>query len=277
MRRHQRNSRLSFQARPPTPIMASISIRESIRWLPLPASEPTSTLVLTSPGRHFVDIRILHAPLPSPAPSSADTGDSDSDTELPPARLDWAFAGISSASAVLCSALGLSTGIEHAKFAHVVDSRTRARPEDVVDEGYMSSLGDGRTLEKGRMVNPATGAEADYEEVWRDVAPAPGALCVVLELRREEREERGVVVCLGGYCQGVVRCGEAFAAERWVRSGTVTGEGTRAGACGRWKREARVGNLWMPCSAAMEDAALAVGGRVERGGQVWNVIEATKL
>ena len=40
--------------------MASISIRESIRWLPGEASEPTSTLVLTSPGKRFVDLRILH-------------------------------------------------------------------------------------------------------------------------------------------------------------------------------------------------------------------------
>lgn len=38
--------------------MAGISIREFIRWLPAEASEPTSTMVLTSPGRRFVDIRI---------------------------------------------------------------------------------------------------------------------------------------------------------------------------------------------------------------------------
>lgn len=36
-----------------------ISIRKSIRWLPGVASEPTSTIVLTSPQRHFVDLRIL--------------------------------------------------------------------------------------------------------------------------------------------------------------------------------------------------------------------------
>ena len=37
--------------------MASISLRKYIRWLPGDAGEPTSTLVVTSPGRHFVDIR----------------------------------------------------------------------------------------------------------------------------------------------------------------------------------------------------------------------------
>lgn len=36
-----------------------ISIREFIRWLPQEASEPTSTIVLTSPERRFVDIRVV--------------------------------------------------------------------------------------------------------------------------------------------------------------------------------------------------------------------------
>lgn len=39
--------------------MAGISFRKFIRWLPEEASEPTSTLVLTSPERRFVDIRVL--------------------------------------------------------------------------------------------------------------------------------------------------------------------------------------------------------------------------
>lgn len=41
--------------------MASISFRKFIRWLPEEASEPTSTLVLTSPEKRFVDIRVLLA------------------------------------------------------------------------------------------------------------------------------------------------------------------------------------------------------------------------
>jgi len=39
--------------------MCDISIRESIRWLPDAASEPTTTIVLTTPQRRFVDIRVL--------------------------------------------------------------------------------------------------------------------------------------------------------------------------------------------------------------------------
>lgn len=36
-----------------------ISVRESIRWLPDEPDEPTITIVLTSPGRLFVDLRLF--------------------------------------------------------------------------------------------------------------------------------------------------------------------------------------------------------------------------
>jgi hypothetical protein len=45
--------------------MTDISVRKYIRWLPDEASEPTSTIVLTSPERRFVDLRILLEPKPS--------------------------------------------------------------------------------------------------------------------------------------------------------------------------------------------------------------------
>lgn len=45
--------------------MTDISIRRYIRWLPDEASEPTSTIVLTSPGRRFVDLRVLLDAKPS--------------------------------------------------------------------------------------------------------------------------------------------------------------------------------------------------------------------
>lgn len=48
-----------------------ISIREGIRWLPKPFSEPTRTVVLTSPENRFVDVRIL----------SRDTTDEDAGDE----------------------------------------------------------------------------------------------------------------------------------------------------------------------------------------------------
>ncbi|KAI0816397.1 hypothetical protein GGR55DRAFT_674598 [Xylaria sp. FL0064] len=157
----------------------SVSIRDSIRWLPDVASEPTSTVVLTSPERRFVDIRILRG------------------ISEPGASLDWAFAGVASSET--------RDGVRHCTWRHVVDSRTRA-PEAVVDEGDVFPQEDGRTLETGRMVNPDTGNLTDYQEVWSgleaegipdELTRQPRARCVVLELKDEDREGRGMVVCLG--------------------------------------------------------------------------------
>ncbi|KAI0481495.1 hypothetical protein F4859DRAFT_512640 [Xylaria cf. heliscus] len=182
----------------------SISVRNSFRWLSEAASEPTSTIVLTSPEHRFVDIRVLK------------------DASNPLAALDWAFAGISSS--------GIRDGVRHSTWRHIVDSRTRS-PETVVDEGDIFPQDDGGTLEKGEMVKPATGRLTGYEETWTDLeaegipeinedsgelVQQPKARCVVLELDDREREARGTVICLGLYCQGVVRIGDRFAAERWL-------------------------------------------------------------
>ncbi|KAH7361780.1 hypothetical protein B0T11DRAFT_327927 [Plectosphaerella cucumerina] len=128
--------------------MASISVRESIRWLPEEASEPTSTIVLTSPGRRFVDLRVLHA-------GAASSGED----VVSPERLDWAIAG--SSLSVPTPDRGPNT--THSQWRHWVDSRT-LDVENATDEGFMSPLGGGRTLEEGRMANPETGVETDYEE-----------------------------------------------------------------------------------------------------------------
>ncbi|KAF8172825.1 hypothetical protein K438DRAFT_1851199 [Mycena galopus ATCC 62051] len=114
---------------------AFISFRESIRWVPDEASEPTQTTVLTSAKSGlFLDVRF-----------NKDSGD-----------LDWAFAGYRS-----------SLELDSTKFTHHIDSRTLT-PLDVVDVGTNTPLPDGRTLEAGEMVNPATGILTAYEEIWRD-------------------------------------------------------------------------------------------------------------
>ncbi|KAJ7248899.1 hypothetical protein B0H12DRAFT_713991 [Mycena haematopus] len=114
---------------------ASISFRESIRWLPEEPSEPTQTIVLTSlKSGAFLDVRF-----------NKETGD-----------LDWAFAGYR-----------FSSTPNSTKFTHHIDSRT-LNPLHVVDVGANTPLPVGRTLEAGEMVNPATGIMTPYEEIWRD-------------------------------------------------------------------------------------------------------------
>lgn len=228
----------------------NISSRAFIQWPPAPRSEPTSTLVLTSSQRQFVDIRILQNKAP--------------DTE---AAIDWAFAGRSASSSVGGKVLS--------QWHHWVDS-TSLKPEDVIDKGEMlPGDADGVALEKGEMVNPGTGLVAEYIEGWRDVeaGSVPGVgqdfaerflkqlesrgvrvkglqsgeesaqlvrsnarVSVVLQHEDEPRRSRGMAVRLGHLCQAVVRVGDDFALERWEWS-------LRSG----WQRTARSGTLPMPC------------------------------
>lgn len=233
----------------------SISIRQSIRWLPDRASEPTHTIVLTSPARRFVDIRILK----------------DRDPAQP--SLEWAFAGVSSSED--------RNGVMHSVWRHLVDSRTQT-PEAVVDEGDIFPQEHGRTLETGRMVNPMTGKLTDYEEVWSDLeaedmprtsrdSAEPTTTqqqlrrrCVVLELRDQERGARGMAVCLGAYYQAVVRVGDQFAAERWKWGK------------GRWQFEYKTGPGWTPEPEHISNhESLSLGEELpsQDATQRWTVVE----
>ncbi|KAJ9150318.1 hypothetical protein NKR23_g3728 [Pleurostoma richardsiae] len=233
--------------------MGSISTRSHIRWLPDPASEPTSTLVLTSPGRRFVDVRVLKPALRDDEPKN-----------LSPDQLDWAFGGTSESSQ---RDDGHGGKVAHSTFQHWVDSRAHAA-EQIRDEGDMFPQPDGTTLETGKMVNPATGVETDYEEVWKDEEPiwidGASVPCTVLQLQDDDRGVRGMVVRLGQYCQGVMREGDDFTAERWE---------WRAA---RWALTARVGNGRVPCSGVANlDPQLKTGDALDDGDYRWKIVERT--
>ncbi|KDN69822.1 hypothetical protein CSUB01_11062 [Colletotrichum sublineola] len=242
--------------------MASISFREHIRWIPDEASEPTSTIVLTSPQRRFVDLRILQSP------PTADGAPTTHGIE----RLEWGIAGTSSSS-MRDGDDGVQ--VQHSRWEHWIDSRT-TEPENAADEGDMYEQPGGLTLEKGRMVNPATGVETDYEELWRDIDPVPvpvaaggggggGVECIVLRFEDEPTRSRGLVVWLGRFCQGISRVGEDVAAQRWEWKHE---EG--------WKRTARIGARELPCEALLKTGApLSVGAHVVHEDLVWDVLESS--
>ncbi|TKA80558.1 hypothetical protein B0A55_02018 [Friedmanniomyces simplex] len=244
----------------------SISIREHIRWLPDPASEPTTTLVLTSAENRFVDIRILK---PTHSPST----ESKREDVLPLSHLDWAFAGTSTSVPQRGED---GKAFAHSTWKHWVSSKTRD-VDGVSDEGDMFPLPEGRVLEKGRMSNPATGVVTEYEELWFDPPfrvvedgkgdgeGERGNCCVVLQLQDDEHEARGVVVRVGQYVQGVLRVGEGFSLERWEWKGKGKDEG--------WQRLVRMGDLWLPCGPAMDDGRLKEEGEVKYGEYLWKVVE----
>jgi len=86
-------------------------------------------------------------------------------------------------------------------------------------------------------------------------------VCVVLVLRKtvEGREgARGMVMRVGGWCQGVLKTGAETTAERWVR-----------GADGKWSRVFRMGKELLPCGVACLDRDESDGAAAWQGGRYW--------
>lgn len=243
--------------------MASISLRRHIKWGSEPASEPTSTLVLTSPGHFFVDIRVLRSAL---AKSESVPRDADSPLSLSPEQLDWAIGGTSSSTDLPAQPDGATAS--RTTFRHWVSSRT-LEPEAVADEGDMFPQPDGTTLEKGSMVNPATGLVTSYEELWDDQEPqsVPGLpLCTVLRLHDDTSRTRGLFVQLGQHAQGFLRRGNVFTGERWLWDSESA----------KWEHLFRVGGLQ---PESLKDLVPSPDRQFHRDQQItvssgtWSVIE----
>jgi hypothetical protein len=258
-----------------------ISTRAYIQWLPDPPSEPTSTQVLTSSQKHYVDIRVIAA---------------DPSNGVDPAHVEWAFGGHSESKVV--------DGKTLSQWHHWIDSKSTT-PEEVVDKGVMlPEDSEGLALEKGAMVNPATGRMTEYVEAWRDVeiraVTPPGKevvqsffqslqvrgifvdglqatstagsrkLSLVLQHENVERRARGMVVRLGQICQGVMRVRDAFAYERWECASETD-----------WCKTRSSGNLDMPCDLLTVLGEIMLAGTTVRYGegydQVWRCVEAERF
>ncbi|EGO58838.1 hypothetical protein NEUTE1DRAFT_78313 [Neurospora tetrasperma FGSC 2508] len=229
---------------------SDISIRHSIRWIPSsspssssdtpPPSEPTSTMVLTSPSGRFVDLRIFKEDPSSPNHTSvfinpnSHTGsepDAEEAKTLPLSRMDWAIAGTSTHTSTRPT-IGV---------LHTEAGGGPSPDEAAADEGDMYRIpGEGNeklALEKGRMVNPESGQEEEYEEVW--VPDEEGATeplyvnCVVWELDDKLKNKKGRVVKVGRWAQGISRRGNELLCERWKWAGGENKESV-------WRLEARV-------------------------------------
>ncbi|KAH6629669.1 hypothetical protein C7974DRAFT_190803 [Boeremia exigua] len=231
--------------------MAGVSIRKSIRWLPDPASEPTSTIVLSSAERRFVDIRIL---------KPENGGLQDQKEHLNLKQLDWAIAGTS-------SSVETAPGVKLSTFHHWIDSRT-VDVEAATDAGYMSPMDpdgeDELVLEKGNMVNPETGSPTDYEEIWieKELSPVPGdeaSQIVVLDFD-QGAHRRGRIVRVGTRCQGLLRSEDEIAAERWEWTAEKG-----------WSRSHLIGRDGaLPCAKFLDSP---VGDTITHDGITWNVVE----
>jgi hypothetical protein len=127
--------------------------------------------------------------------------------------------------------------------------------------------------EYGTLIDASDRKQKSYEAVWRVGIVAP-KVCVVLVLRRETAvteaasrplgvggaPARGMVVRVGGLCQGVmIKSGNEVTAERWERSTQDA----------KWNRVTKVGNDLMPCSVACLDRDESPESEKWQGARYW--------
>jgi hypothetical protein len=253
----------------------SISVRRGVARGFDAAYEDTSTLVLTSRGRHFIDIRFALGDNPT-------GGDSY-----------WAFAGTSEVTFPSAGRKGERRGngfrgggeiveipcMAHCVWKHEIDSKRR----NDADEGDMYLLGNGQCIEVGVSASGPTGGLQMYKEYWEAVEMDEDASCVVARTEQRTGREKGVgmVIKLGRYCQAIFgrqsvsaeaegRAGEVHV-ERWYRSE----EG------GVWTKDWRssTGNdegedVLMPSKWVCQDGR-KMGDVIELLGRKWEVVECT--
>ena len=138
------------------------------------------------------------------------------------------------------------------------------------------------TLERGRMVNPDTGNETDYEEMWRsepietvsfpDVdKEASNVTCLALQWQGvedgagQQREvKRGLIVRLGQYCQAFARDNDEITVERLKWDSDKR----------QWVSQVRIGKMELPTEVATHFAhEVRLDDEVRVGGAVWKVVE----
>lgn len=174
---------------------------------------------------------------------------------LPLSRLDWAIAGTS--TSFTCTVDGKQ--ISRSRFVHWIDSRT-STPENATDEGDMYPQSDGTTLEIGQMVNPDTDIVTAYEEIWDDEdIPSSDSAQVCVVLKYESGNDKGLVIKLGKYCQGLMNIAEQTSLERW-----------------KWDDQpvctVKIGTEEFPAKLAMEKNFI-LGESIQVAGRSWQVVE----
>lgn len=250
-----------------TPVPYSIGLpNNNPLGLPNGLYEPTSTLVLTSPNRTFVDIRLLKPLDPFSTLDLPNHGETW--------RLDWAFTGKS--SSVPITKPGWQN-VTHATWMHWVDSRYTVGTQYMpIDEGDMYTIDDERSLEHGHAYHPSLKAIVSHEEMWKDVPVLSTnergtKICAVMRVQDDVNGVRGAVIRVGQYVQGIIMFGARVSVERWeFMPHRMCGGDERTG----WTRIARTGSDFLPCAVFFRTDVVAVGGVVKFLQWEWSVTEA---
>ncbi|KAK4694601.1 hypothetical protein P7C71_g3004, partial [Lecanoromycetidae sp. Uapishka_2] len=243
----------------------TISERKHYRLVPGEPEELTSTIVLTSKDSYFVDVRLFKDKL-------EEERGKDENTE---ACIQWAFAGRSHATPQGARKDGMIQ-LSHTVWDHWIDSKSNDPDKD---EGDMWVQKNGDVLERGKNSNPETGEEIEYEELWHDLevesmGKKHNHSSVVMRAENSEKNLKGMVVKVGGWCQGIMKVGDELTVERWEHKlGSVSDnqqEAVRVQQNGGWRTEkGRTRNDWirtfklgkgfLPCKDIVEETSGKLG------------------
>ena len=118
----------------------------------------------------------------------------------------------------------------------------------------------GDVLERGMQQHPVTGAETEYEELWHDLEVEAfgnkhNRSSLVLRAEQPESDVRGMAIKIGGWCQGILKAGDALTIERWEwkssgpNNDETSAEGGKQAAKTRngWVRAFKYGEGSLPC------------------------------
>lgn len=161
--------------------------------------------MLTSKDLYYVDVRILKQKWLEEKGQEIQSLES----------VDWAFAGKSRTKKDANTGEGPGAR-SHTVWNHWIDSKNS---EGGSDEGDMIVLDDGTVLEEGINIGP-DGREQKYEELWKDLPVDPlgkkhNRHSIVLRAEDEEQKLKGLVIKIGGWCQGVLKRDGQLTVERW--------------------------------------------------------------
>ena len=171
--------------------------------------------------------------------------------------IDWAFAGRSRTTPHGARKDGIIQ-LSHTVWEHWIDSKSN---NPGPDEGDMLVQEDGDVMERGMQKHPVTGADTEYEELWHDLevdafGKKHNRSSLVLRAEQPESDVRGMAIKIGGWCQGILKTGDALTIERWEwkSSGgpdndetSIEGGKQAARTNNGWVRTFRYGEGSLPC------------------------------
>lgn len=238
-----------------TSLPTFVAIQFATNSLPINTYFLNSTLLLITPAKHFIDVRIYLDP------DDAYRGWEDCVHEEE--RLQFAFAGTSiSAEGDGDHPARVTTTI----WTHWVDfDETEA--DSVKRESKIFRQPSGNMLEMGTMKHPDTGKKEEFVHAWEKFSIDEGPkIGWVWNVEGKEEGIRGLFIRIGSVAQGVYRHGEE------IRVGRTTGIGV---AEGDWDvPQFSIGKGDVSLTELFFDEAQLGQNFVGKFGEIWQCVES---